>query len=460
MPHDVVDDLILARWFGFMSNNFEEFSGTALIRNRVCRTAYTLDGMQPVVCTHIGDQPLYYIDDMDIEEEEFLDSLDFCFLERESQILGEEIADLDFLMSDNTAQSLSLFSENAEGLSIDFSSVGKKHDACIDQIKDILSTSRLASAYLNVAEKNGVSFLVSRQVEKVFYDSKARLVIINPDMDLDDQILLVSRELRRHWQHHQNVLFNPLIFHPEDAILFHRIQEADLVVSVIRIAWELQLAGFKDVWERVEHSSMMDLARAFAREAFIDFRTLNNGVANAAVFEAWFLSERCREQDKIIIQAMLADYKGYIFENGDLSRHVTAELISSLGSMPFGKNYLSIHADIIMEDPVFTEVRDRSNANFLWFIKFECSFKETEQYLQIESDLSTHGVRHDLSEEESQDQNDGFRQAADIIQLFEHGVEDTEKGCCTMFFSRHQPEGSGGENTADIIDLQFWSSRR
>ena len=61
---------------------------------------------------------------------------------------------------------------------------------------------------------------------------------------------------------------------------------------------------------------------------------------------------------------------------------ITPTLISALGSMPYGKNYLSDHIDIIMNDPIFTDVRDRSNANFLWFIKFERSFKETEQELQ------------------------------------------------------------------------------
>jgi len=102
------------------------------------------------------------------------------------------------------------------------------------------------------------------------------------------------------------------------------------------------------------------------------------------MLEAWFLSERCRQQDKKIIQAMLADYNGYVFESNSSSQNVTVELISSLGEMPFGKNYLSAHAATIMEDPVFAEVRDRSNANFLWFIKFERTFKETEQYLQID----------------------------------------------------------------------------
>jgi hypothetical protein len=154
---------------------------------------------------------------------------------------------------------------------------------------------------------------------------------------------------------------------------------------MVRIAWELQLAGEKEPWERIENSSMGDLARAFARESYLDFRTLNNGAASAAVFETWFLSDRCRGEDRKLIQQMLSDYRGYVFDGAQPSQTVTAELIGALGSMPFGKNYLAPYVQTIIGDAVFTEVRDRANANFLWFIKFERSFRETEQELQTDA---------------------------------------------------------------------------
>jgi len=100
------------------------------------------------------------------------------------------------------------------------------------------------------------------------------------------------------------------------------------------------------------------------------------------VFEAWFLSDRCRQQDRKLIQLMLADYQGYVFEGENVSRTVGNELIIALGTMPFGKNYLAPYVGTIVSDAVFTEIRDRSNANFLWFIKFERSFREAEQELQ------------------------------------------------------------------------------
>jgi hypothetical protein len=169
--------------------------------------------------------------------------------------------------------------------------------------------------------------------------------------------------------------------------LINRAQIADLTIAMIRVGWELQLADQRAVWEFIEHSSLSDLGHAFAREALSDFRSLATGKASAAVFENWFLSDRSRHQDKKLIQAMLADHQGYVFDDTDLSRTVSIELISTLGEQPFGKNYLAPYARMIMEDPIFTEVRDRSNANFLWFIKFERSFRETECALQSDEGI-------------------------------------------------------------------------
>ncbi len=429
-----------------MSKKFEEFSNAAAMQNRVCSVSYTLNNNQPVICTYIGDQPLHYMDEENIDEEEFFDFSELGFLDREIKILKDEIDkfDLDVIFED-TMQLVQNFAENSESINIDFSLTKKEQKQRIKQIKNILGNSRLAASYLNIAEKHNIEIAMSRQVEKAFYDRSSGSILINPDMDINDQIILISKELRRHWQHRQGVLINPMMFQPENAILVNRAQKADLAVSVIRIAWELQLAGNKDVWERVENSSMADLSRAYAREAFIDFRTVNNGTASAAVFESWFLSERCRAQDKEIIQAMLADYNGYIFENETSSQKVTTELISTLGSMPFGKNYLSSHAYMIMDDPIFTEVRDRSNANFLWFIKFERTFKETEQHLQLESDLSTNDIRHDLLSKK--DQSYDNQQGADIIQLLEYQSKD-----------KNNKVANGG--SAEIIDLKLWSSSK
>ena len=240
----------------------------------------------------------------------------------------------------------------------------------------ILRRSRLAAAFLDFAATFDLQFVFTAQEAGARYNKANGHILLNPQLPLADQVLLSVRELRRLWQHRQGALLHPLDFQADQAILINRAQTADLAVAMVRVAWELQLAGARDAWTRLEESSLGDMTRAFAREANQDFRTLNNGIAACAVFETWFLSDRCRAEDRKLIQSMLADHHGAVFDTTTSLLSVSRDLICALGSVPFGKNYLAGHAATIISDAVFTEVRDRANANFLWFIKFERSFRE------------------------------------------------------------------------------------
>jgi hypothetical protein len=309
---------------------------------------------------------------------------------------------------------------------------------------------------------------LSDQIETAIYDRKAGQILINAQINQVDQVFLAVQELRRHYQHRQGALIHPLTFHPDNAVLINRAQHADLVVSVIRVAWELQLSGFKEAWDRIEGSSMADLGRAFAREAFLDFRTINNGQASAAVFEAWFLSERCRMQDKVMINQMLADHQGYVFELEQSESVMTPALIAALGAMPFGKNYLAEHAPTIMDDAIFTDVRDRSNANFLWFIKFERSFRETEQGLQSSDSLSEQQGSSAAQTHNMQGQFDESIQSptAEIISpIFGRGqgsdvAEDgdkTEKSAKRLSPRTRSTRSGSKDDVSNVVYVRRWS---
>ncbi|MCB1562361.1 MAG: hypothetical protein KDJ75_02195 [Alphaproteobacteria bacterium] len=420
---------------------------------RVCRVAYTLNNEQPVTCTIIDSQPLFYLDfEDDFEEEGLFEDTEFENIEDELGFLRNEVELLDRWSGDmghTQAELIAGFMDNK-----DMCAPRAAHAAdafTIEILQEQLGTSRLAAAYMESARQHSVTIRHSAQVAEALYERKSGIIQINPALEPAEQLLLAARELRRHWQHRQGALIHPLLFHPDNAILVNRAQIADLVVSMVRVAWELQLSGYKECWERIENSSMNDLGRAFAREAFLDFRTLNNGQAAASVFECWFLSDRCRQEDKRLIQQMLSDYQGYVFSMEECTaQQITPSLISALGSMPYGKNYLAQHAGVIMEDAVFTDVRDRSNANFLWFIKFEHSFRKTEQELQTDSDLSTGAVRHPVQHEDRSLSHDGT-QTADIITLFssngrETGNEEKKSG---KNFKLRRPSKRAGKSSAD-----------
>lgn len=452
----------------------ENSSSLVKPNGRICRVAYTLNNDQPVVCTIIGDQPMFYMDFEEdaIEEASFLDDQEIMALEKEVSRLKREIDEFERfagMFDEGEEKKRQQFHDNL--LDVQELQVSK-HDFSKASLKqkliETLSVSRIGKAYLDFAGTHNVSIIMTPQVESAIYDRKSATIQINPDLPFADIVLLGARELRRHWQHRQGALINPLIFQPDNAILINRIQCADLNASMVRIAWEIQLGGEKSVWERLENSPMADLARAFAQEAFLDFRTINNGIASAAVFEAWFLSERCKYEDKELIQKMLTDTQGYVFDTGEPIKSVTADIIAALGSMPFGKNYLAQHAMTIMDDAIFTEVRDRSNANFLWFIKFERSFRETEHDLQNSQSSSSRSGNHNNQTEKSHAQSG----QAEIVQfnpqqnnaasLTEQGIlsaeSKTNTGTNAGAQSRKKNAAEGAEAENKIIYLRKWSA--
>lgn len=433
--------------------------------------AYTLNNYQPVRCTIIGDQPLFFMDFEGADEAdrfEAADALSFSeqialeSIEQGVEKLHQraaqaaEITDNSFENEERAAQTVALFLQDSDFMTNPVSAdAAMLEDA--DYLLSLIAKTATGAALIENARKYETKFVMGGAVSTALYDRRQNTVFINPHLNETDQVLLLSRELRRLTQHRCGALVHPLTFHPDQAVLVHRSQVADLCVAMVRIAWEMQLSGMSAAWERLENSSMADLARAFAREAYMDFRSVNNGEASAAVFEAWFLSERCRHEDRRLIQQMLADYQGYVFENINPSTQVTAELILALGSQPDkngGKNYLSQYVNTIMSDALFTEIRDRSNANFLWFIKFERSFRETEQELQTsEADLVS-GARQ-KSQPDAQDKNskrfgDQHEQEADIVSLprgkahtgvFQGSRQDATGGTATVLEFRSQRPG-------------------
>ncbi len=280
-----------------MSDNIEYFVGAQNTQHQVCRVAYTLNNDQPVICTFIGDQPLFYMDheeEYDLDDGLF-DAEELGLLEEELMHLQKELEAFDRLSDDVPSYSvvnevaLKEFSDNTAVIC----DAADQAASDIHEIVEVLSQSRLAKAYLDNAQEYDVKLALSAQVQDGEYNRRNGKILINSHLSLSDQILVAVRELRRHWQHRQGALIHPLMFHPDNAVLVNRVQQADLAVSTVRVAWELQLADYKDAWTRLENSSLADLAYAFAREAYVDFRTINNGQASASVFEAWFLSGLC-----------------------------------------------------------------------------------------------------------------------------------------------------------------------
>jgi hypothetical protein len=348
------------------------------------RMACHMGDLKPAaICNLLGDQPLFYIDYVDHEEKDILDRISMDDPAISAEYYAENIEELQRRMArlEGASQHIDGYAREDVSGAFDLATSRLGHSSVILSLADLESSivkTSMVSALYKAASAKGLKLVLSACTDTAHYDRDQLIVYINPRLDVSMSIMVVSRALREAWVHMSGAAIHPLHFAPEEAILLNRIQKADLAVTTIRAAWEMNLSGDKAAWARILTLSAYDLAVGFAREAIADFRSLNNGHAAHAAFERWFFSDRCRAVDRKLIQSMLADNHGLTFENAQVSRMVTGDVIARTGEMPVGKNYLSQLIEIILSDPLFTEVRDRSNANFLWFVKFERSFRASE----------------------------------------------------------------------------------
>ncbi len=371
------------------------------MRGRV-RMAYSFNGTQPVLCTLLCDQPLYYMEEEIFEEEEA-----GLFAEEERMINAALHGDMGgaqkkISVYDSIAKKfeaapdarLQAFAENAQSFG------SRTLSVALSDVIDMLTKSRFGQSLIDHAYAHGVQIAMSDQVRDAAFDAAANIILFNPAQAEGDAVLTLASALRAAAQVTAGAGHHPLSYHPDEAILVNRAQAADVAVAQVRLAWELQLAEIQAPWARLEQSQGCDLARSFAREALCDFRALNSGKAAQAAFESWFLSDRCKVEDRGLIQAMLADQDARHYETP--TQALGPAFFAALGEQTLGNNYLGSMAGTLLSDPLFSDVRDRANANFLWFVKFERSFKETEEELAQETPETIHNIAAPLEDASNQ----------------------------------------------------------
>lgn len=372
---------------------------------------------QTAICNAIGDQPLFYLDDY-TDDDLFLDLLPEGMMESMETKLHTY---------DKAIKSLS--THKTQSTETQFDQIIKQSRYSIVSIADIVAygmQSGLFQDYYNNLTEQGLSVISSDITQNTDYDKDLNIITINTNLGLLNGSIALFRMMRTAWHYHQGILINPLVFQPEEAVLINRLFAADLDVMETAFLWDLKLAGCHDAWNIAMGSADYDLHIAYAIEAMSDFRTIKGGLAARATFEKWFISDRCKNHDRDIIQIMLGNHTAYKIEAETTSRHVAQDIIRRLGDQPRGKNYLAALIPNLMTDSLYTDVRDRSNANFLWFVSFERRMSDMEQELQ-------------LSDEASQT---GFTSTKDNVYELptydgSNTTEKTENTVATLFFLDH-----------------------
>jgi hypothetical protein len=129
-----------------------------------CRFAYTLGNSQPVRCTWISEQPLFYSDCDDIMEDDYLlDDPVLESLERDIADLREKTNAYDkisqgFVEPENYTQSL--FRDDAASISKSY----KSKKSTLPQLLETLQKSRLASQFISFAQLHNVSIRETSQI--------------------------------------------------------------------------------------------------------------------------------------------------------------------------------------------------------------------------------------------------------------------------------------------------------
>lgn len=217
------------------------------------------------------------------------------------------------------------------------------------------------------------------------YYPNQNMIVLNPDRPVAELACLLVKEMRRAWQYETGNLLNPLDFDPDEAILINRAQQADALMMSIRVAWELKLLGQDQMWNFMIGAPFADVTRTYEIHARNDFRSLNDGRAGRAAYDKWFDENRTSIHDKRVIHQMLLEDSGAAEKKRETASRLTDQMIARMADLPGSRNYMSLKGHRSPMHAEYMEVEDRSNANFLWFVKFERNFQEKEAEMLEES---------------------------------------------------------------------------
>ena len=196
------------------------------------KVAYTINNQQPVRSSFIGTEPLFFMDTDEIFDEDGLfDDDTFEFLADDLELLKQKIDSYDAVSREFEADAVdveSLFSEDASFMTSEL-----PNETTLEQLIEVIKKSRFADTLIDFAQQYNVSVEYSRQVKVSEYDRDAGKVFLHPSLDFGYQILMLSSELRRVWQHKQGAAIDPLAFYPDHGILINRLQQADVNAFMI-----------------------------------------------------------------------------------------------------------------------------------------------------------------------------------------------------------------------------------
>lgn len=207
------------------------------------------------------------------------------------------------------------------------------------------------------------------------FDKSTNTIFVHPLSTFADAILGVVADLRRAYRGCWLDKLPCLDY--DSVILVSRMDEADIFAHQARFTQE---------WFLKNREQLRDSCGSGG-----DFRDLSNGAYLGGALETWFITEsaQLKEFDKKVVSGFLAG--NYVLPPIDTPASTTyvCQSILDLTTVPPGRYGIGDCSYIgrwvsplkLLQDPAFTEIRDRSTSNFWWFIRFERSMAAAEKQL-------------------------------------------------------------------------------
>jgi len=202
---------------------------------------------------------------------------------------------------------------------------------------------------------------------------------INPRYSLTDCLKLTITKLRKYQLQSRYDMHSLFV---NQMIVYYRALEADSAVYLCRVLWETKLSNIdRDLYDTVRdlNPSLRPCFKTYEQLASSKWSTVYTGEAFFEAFVSWFVNYPLKHVDTSVVRMMLSDYNK--INHSDNCTLLFMNKVFTINN----KTYLSPEF-ISSTDPLFVEVRDKANANFMWFIKFERSITSAlpEQYYDSE----------------------------------------------------------------------------
>jgi len=381
-----------------MSDNkktLDDMLGALAQANTQPTTAMTFSkGNAPVLCSFITMDEHFYVD---IEDDEFMMNFEDS-LEAE---LADSLTPDALKQAKETSEGFITLGDPSCGLPLtdDLAAMCQNalkpvQGSAINEAMEMLNKSDLACEYMAFAKEQNITIEASNMIDHMDIDFDQNVIAIPTSLDVVATALNIVRGIRAVQMSDVSATLRA----QDRAVLLNRAMQAELSCVPVQVAWEMKLAGDERAWDYVSKSGVADLAYAFAHRASDDFRAMRDGRAAIAAFDQWFYSGRTRKADRALIQVLLASSEE-VADAKETSNSEAIETLRMIGNRSVqGRNYLIDHFMTLLEDGFYGEVRDRSNANFMWFVKFERSFREAEarmagvQPKDIDQSVPTNGA--------------------------------------------------------------------